>query len=52
VEAALVKVDGYKTMKADVKKQEVAVTFDPVKTNPQALAKAITENTDFRASVP
>ncbi len=48
----MVKVDGYKSMKADVKKQEVAVTFDAAKTSPQALAKSITDNTDFKASVP
>ena len=48
----MVKVDGYKSMKADVAKQEVTVTFDPAKTNPQALAKAITDNTSFKASVP
>jgi len=52
VEAALVKVDGYKSMKADVTKQEAVVTFDPAKTSPQALAKSITDNTDFEASVP
>jgi len=52
VEAALVKVDGYKSMKADVTKQEVVVTFDPAKTNVQALAKSITGNTTFKASVP
>ena len=48
----MVKVEGYKSMKADVKKQEVSVTFDPAKTKPQALAKAINDNTNFRASVP
>ena len=48
----MVKVDGYKSMKADVTKQEVVVRFDPAKTNPQALAKSITDNTSFKASVP
>ena len=51
MEAALVKVDGYKSMKADVPKQQVVVTFDAAKTNPQALAKSITDNTSFKASV-
>ena len=52
MEAALVKVEGYKSMQADVTKQEVSVTFDPAKTNPESLAKAITDNTNFKASVP
>jgi len=48
----LVKVDGYKSMKADVSQQKVEVTFDPKKTDPESLAKAITDNGDFKASVP
>ena len=48
----MVKVDGYKSMKADVTKQQVVVTFDAAKTNVQALAKSITGNTTFKASVP
>jgi copper chaperone CopZ len=51
VEAALVRVDGYKSKKADVKAQEVAVTYDPKKTTPEALVQAINANTDFSASV-
>lgn len=47
----MVKVDGYKSMKADVPKQQVVVTFDAAKTNPQALAKSVTDNTSFKASV-
>ena len=38
-------------MKADVKTQTVTVTYEPAKTNPEALAKAITDNTEFEASV-
>jgi hypothetical protein len=48
----LVKVDGFKKMKADVTREEAAVTYDPKKTDPEALAKAITENTEFKASAP
>jgi hypothetical protein len=43
-------VDGYKDLQADVKKQQVTVTYDPAKTNPEALAKAITEGTEFKAT--
>lgn len=39
-------------MKADVTTQTVQVTYDPAKTNPEALAQAITDGTDFTASVP
>jgi hypothetical protein len=39
-------------MKADVSTQTATVTYDPAKTNPEALAKAITAGTDFTASVP
>jgi copper chaperone CopZ len=52
VEAALVRAEGYKSMKADVTKEQVTVIFDPKKTDPQKLAKAITDGTDFEASVP
>jgi copper chaperone CopZ len=52
VEAALVKVDGYKEMKASVAAQQVIVTYDPKKTTPKALVTAINEGTEFRASIP
>ena len=51
MEKALVRVDGYKKMTADVSKEEVEVEYDPAKTDPEKLAKAITDNTDFQASV-
>jgi copper chaperone CopZ len=48
----LVKVDGFKEMvSADVAKQQVVVKYDPAKTNPEELAKAITEHSDFEGSV-
>ena len=39
-------------MKADVSKQEATVTFDPKKTDPKKLAKAINDNTSYHASAP
>jgi copper chaperone CopZ len=54
VEAALVRVDGYMkdSLKADVSKEEATIQYDAKKTNPEELAKAVTDNTDFEASVP
>jgi copper chaperone CopZ len=46
----LVKVEGYKSLKADVKTQTAQVTFDPQKTNAQALIEAINSGTTFKAS--
>jgi copper chaperone CopZ len=51
VEKALGGVEGFKKMTADVAKQEVQVEYDPAKTDPEKLAKAITDGTDFNASV-
>lgn len=51
MEAALVRVDGYESKKANVETQEVVVTYDPKQTTPEALAKAINEHTEFKASV-
>jgi copper chaperone CopZ len=48
----LVKVDGFKEMvKADVEKQQVIVKYDPAKTNPEELAQAITDHSDFEGGV-
>lgn len=52
MEAALVRVDGYKSMKADVGKEEVQVAFDPKKTDPQKLAQSINDNTSYKATIP
>lgn len=38
-------------MSADVSTQTVTVTYDPEKTNPEALAEAITAGGDFKGSV-
>jgi len=48
----LVKVDGFKEMvSADVTKQQVVVKYDASKTNPEELAKAITDHSDFEGAV-
>jgi copper chaperone CopZ len=52
VEAALVKVDGFKSVKVSVPDKQAVVTYDPKKTDPQKLVKAINDNTTFTASVP
>jgi copper chaperone CopZ len=51
VEKALVRVDGFKSMEPDVSTQTVTVTYDPRKTTPEKLAKAITDHSDFEGSV-
>ena len=38
-------------MKPDVATQTAEVTYDPKKTTPEALAKAITEHSEFEGSV-
>jgi hypothetical protein len=38
-------------MSADVATQTVTVVYDPAKTNPQALADAITAHSEFKGSV-
>lgn len=48
----MVKASGYKSMKADVSKEEVQVTYDPKKTDPAELARVINDNTNYKASVP
>lgn len=52
MEKALVKVDGYKSMEADVAAQKVTVKYDAARTNPQKLAEAINAGTNFQASAP
>lgn len=38
-------------MEADATTETVKVTYDPTKTTPEKLAKAITEHSDFEGSV-
>jgi len=45
-------VDGVKDVKASYEKGAAEVTYDPAKTNPEAIAKVITERSGFKAEVP
>ena len=38
-------------MQADVKTQTVEVVYDPEKTDPTKLAKAVTDGTEFKTTV-
>ena len=52
VRIAANKVDGVKDVKTDSDKRTAQVTFDPSKTNAQAIASAITKGTGFETEVP
>lgn len=52
VKMAAEKVEGVKSAKVSHEKGTVDVTYDPEKTTPEAIAKAITENTGFKATAP
>jgi copper chaperone CopZ len=52
VERAAKTVDGVKACKADYKRGTAEVTYDPSKTTPEAIAKAISEKTGFKATAP
>ncbi|MBI1872404.1 MAG: heavy-metal-associated domain-containing protein [Acidobacteria bacterium] len=52
VKMAANKVDGVKDAKASLEKGTAEVTYDPSKTNPEAIANAITKNTGFKAEAP
>lgn len=45
-------VDGVKECKADYKKGTAEVTFVPSKTRPEIIAKAISEKTGYKVTVP
>jgi copper chaperone len=45
------KVDGVSDASADHKHNTARITYDPTKTNPTAIAKAITENAGFKSAV-
>lgn len=45
-------VDGVKECKADFKKKTAEITFLPSKTNPEAIAKVIADQTGYKVSVP
>jgi copper chaperone len=52
VKMAAEKVDGVKEAKVSHEKGTAEVVYDPDKTTPEAIAKAITEKSGFKASVP
>jgi copper chaperone len=51
VKMAAEKVDGVKEAKVSHEKGTAEVVYDPDKTTPEAIAKAITEKSGFKASV-
>ncbi len=46
------KVDGVKKAEVSYEKGTAEVTYDPEKTTPEAIAKAITQNSGFKATAP
>lgn len=52
VKMAAKMVDGVKDVSASAPKGIAEVSYESSKTNPDAIAKAITENSGFKASVP
>jgi hypothetical protein len=51
VQAALVRVKGFKRMRADVIAERVEVIYDPLTATPEQLADAVNAGTSYRASV-
>ena len=51
VEKEALKIDGVKAAKVSQPKGRAEVTFDASKTNPEAIAKSITDKTGFKAEV-
>lgn len=51
VEKEALKIDGVKSAKVSQPKGLAEVTFDASKTNPEAIAKSITDKTGFKAEV-
>lgn len=45
------KIDGVTEAAADHKRSTARITYDPAKTNPAAIANAITENAGFKSAV-
>ena len=52
VKAALENVEGCQEAKADWEKRWAWAKYDPHKTNPEELVKAINDNTAFEAKLP
>lgn len=51
VKLAAKRVDGVKTVIASAKSGTAEVSYDPSKTSPEAIAKAVTRNSGFKAEV-
>jgi copper chaperone CopZ len=51
VEKQALKVDGVKAAKVDQPKGIASVTFDPTRTSPSAIAKAVASKTGFKTEV-
>ncbi len=52
VKSAAKKVDGVKDARVSYEKSTAQVTYDPTKTTPEAIARAITEKSGFKAQAP
>lgn len=52
VKAAAKKVEGVKDAKVSYEKGTAEVVYDPAKTTPEAIARAITERSGFKAHAP
>jgi copper chaperone CopZ len=52
VKMAAKKIDGVKEATVSYEKGTAEISYDPTKTNPEAIAKAITKKSGFPASVP
>lgn len=52
IKIAASKVDGVQNVKTDLETRTADVTFDPSKTNAEAIASAITKGTGFKTEVP
>lgn len=52
VEKAAKEIDGVKAAKVDQPKGIAEITYDAEKTTPEAIAKAISKKTPFKAEVP
>lgn len=51
VKMAALAVDGVKDAKVSYEEKRADITYDPTKTSPEAIAKAVTEKSGFKASV-
>src|SRR5437870_1500218 len=52
VEKTVKKIDGVKSAKVSQPKGTAEISYDPAKTTPEAIAKIISDRTNFKAEVP